>query len=173
MKIFLIGLPGSGKTTLGRQLADNLRITFVDLDNAIEQREGLSVTELFQTKKEAYFRQVESDVLTAFCQSADDFVVATGGGTPCFHNNMALMNRAGKTIFLDVPARIIAQRLSREQVTQRPLLLDLSQDALKDKIEFLRTQRLSFYRQAQHSIAQEDIGLHDLLAVAGRQTGFV
>jgi len=152
MKIFLIGLPGSGKTTIGRQLAEKLNLPFVDLDLEIEKLEGKTVQEIFAKKKENYFREVESRVLNNLCSSQDDFVMATGGGAPCFFDNMDVMNHSGKTIFLDVPASEIASRLQKTSLTERPLFSKLSSDQLKDKIEWLRSQRISFYQQAQVAI---------------------
>ena len=149
MKIFLIGLPGSGKTTLGKQLAEKLNLPFVDLDLEIEKKEGKTVQEIFAQKKENYFREMESKILKDFCLSESDIVIATGGGAPCFFDNMMVMNQSGKTIFLDVPASEIARRLQETNLTERPLFSKLSSEQLKDKIEWLRSQRISFYKQAQ------------------------
>ena len=153
MKIFLIGLPGSGKTTLGRQLSEKLNLSFVDLDLEIEKQEGKTVQEIFARKKENYFREMESKTLKSFCSSKSDFVMATGGGAPCFFDNMPIMNQSGKTIFLDVPASEIARRLQKTELIERPLFSKLSDDQLKDKIEWLRSQRISFYKQAGHVIS--------------------
>jgi len=152
MKVFLIGLPGSGKTTLGKQLAKNLKVNFIDLDLSIEKLEGKSVQEIFAEKKENYFRELESKTLKDFCSNKDEFVLATGGGAPCFFDNIEAMNASGKTFFIDVPAREIASRLMKTNLTERPLLAKLDPDQLKDKIEFLRSQRISFYKQAQHTV---------------------
>jgi len=152
MKIFLIGLPGSGKTTLGRQLAEKLNLTFVDLDLEIEKKEGKTVQEIFAKKKENYFREIESKTLKDFCLSKNDFVMSTGGGAPCFYDNITLMNQSGTTIFLDVPASEIARRLEETNLNERPLFSKLSSEQLKDKIEWLRSQRIIYYRQAKYSL---------------------
>src|SRR5438874_1229377 len=107
MKIFLIGMPGSGKTTTGKLLAEKLKLTFVDLDMEIEKSEGRSINQIFEKRKENYFREVESMILKKFCSSSESFVMSTGGGAPCFFNNIKQMNDSGKTIFLDVPAKEI------------------------------------------------------------------
>src|SRR6187402_3759097 len=104
MKYFLIGLPGSGKTTLGRKLATTLKIPFVDLDHEIEERETISTQVIFKKFGEKYFREVESTVLKAWCERMGSFVMATGGGAPCFFDNMDTINQAGKSIFIDVSA---------------------------------------------------------------------
>lgn len=161
MKIFLIGLPGSGKTTIGKKLSEKLRLPFVDLDAEIEKREGKTVQEIFGEKKESHFRELESNVLSEFCQQEKDFVMATGGGAPCFSNNIALMNHSGKTIFLDPPTSEIALRLLKTNLSRRPLLDKLSPEQLKDKIEWLRSQRLSFYSQA--AITVSGISIEELV----------
>jgi shikimate kinase len=119
----LVGLPGAGKTTLGRLLAAHFNRPFLDLDVAIEARIGRSVKEIFARDGEAEFRAVESAVLReALSYAGPPLVLATGGGTPCFHDNMALLNRVGPTLWLDVPVEVLAARLPPEEVAKRPLL---------------------------------------------------
>jgi shikimate kinase len=163
MKIFLIGLPGSGKTTLGKQLAEKLNLSFVDLDGAIERQEGQTISEIFEKKKENYFRDLESAILKRYCSSEDQFVMATGGGTPCFHNNIELMSQSGKTIFLDLPAKEIAYRLSKTNLSERPLFAKMNDEGLKDKIEFLRSQRITFYRRAQLVFQEPIISVEEIM----------
>jgi shikimate kinase len=111
MKIFLIGMPGSGKTTLGKRLAKEMLLPFVDLDKEIERREGKSVQQLFTENGEDYFRQVESKELIEWSASAKSFVMATGGGTPCFYEGIKVINQSGLSIFLDVPLTTLLSRL--------------------------------------------------------------
>lgn len=148
MKVFLLGLPGSGKTTLGRKLASILELPFVDLDKEIEKTEGKIIREIFAEKKEDYFRQLESTELKKWCSKPDDFVMATGGGAPCFFDNIEVINKSGKSVFLDVPATEIVRRISLGPVEKRPLLAAGGKERLKDSIEFLRTNRMSYYKQA-------------------------
>ncbi len=162
MKIFLIGLPGCGKSTLGKEMAATLRIRFVDLDTEIEKQEGRAIKDIFKLQKEPYFRKVETTLLDGFCKSEASFVMATGGGAPVYHGNMDKMNEAGVSIFLDVPAKEIAERIAKTPVAQRPLLNSSGLDGLKDQIEFLRSQRIQFYKQATHifsgaSITSEEV----------------
>lgn len=164
MKIFLIGMPGSGKTTLGQELAQSLSLPFIDLDHEIEKREGIQVKEIFSTKGEDYFRQVESDTLKLFASSPKDFVLATGGGAPCFHNGINIINSSGTSIFLDVPVDEIVKRVVSN--TDRPLLVtDESTDdkikQLRERLEGIRKTRLDIYHKA--SVTVSNPVLSDLL----------
>ena len=162
MKIFLLGLPGSGKTTLGKELAANLRLPFIDLDKEIEREEGKAIREIFAEKKEDYFRRLESAQLKKWCATAGDFVMATGGGAPCFFDNLEVINRSGKSIFLDVPASEIVKRISTGPIEKRPLLAASGKDGLKDSIEFLRSNRLPYYRQASIILSRSDISVAEM-----------
>lgn len=157
MKIFLIGLPGSGKTTLAKDLAAKLKLPYVDLDVEIEKAEMKTIPQIFKDRKEPYFRKIEAHLLKSLCQSDSSFVMATGGGVPCFFENMATMNQSGTTIFLDVPTMEIARRIVLSKGEERPLLKSNGIDGLKDQIEFLRSQRLSFYNQASLTIRGDQI----------------
>ena len=152
MKVFLFGLPGSGKTTMGKELAKLMGISFIDLDEAIQQTAGKTIQEIFKIHKEDYFRKLESRQLTELCQLESDFVMATGGGTPCFGDNLEIMNQRGVSFFLDVAPKVIAQRLMKTDLKVRPLFADMRPDNLKDAIEFMKSQRISYYRQAHHTI---------------------
>ena len=121
--ISLVGLPGAGKTTLGRQLAAHFNRPFLDLDVAIEARTGRVVRTIFAEDGEEAFRAVEAATLrAALAAGGPPLVLATGGGTPCFHDNMALLNQAGITLWLDVPVETLAARLAPEEVAKRPLI---------------------------------------------------
>ncbi len=163
MKIFLIGLPGSGKSTLGKQLAFELKLRFIDLDAEIEKSLDTSVKEIFKKKGEDFFRNKESAMLHHYCEAIPDFVMATGGGVPVFFDNMTFMNQQGHTIFLDVPPREIAERVLMTQVEDRPVLKAKHPEELKDQIEFLRSQRIPFYQQAHTCLKGQDIQLSDLV----------
>jgi shikimate kinase len=161
MKVFLLGLPGSGKSTMGRRLAAGLALPFVDLDEEIEQETGQRVQQIFKEFGESHFRKEEARVLREWCASATDFVMATGGGTPCFHENLTIINQAGSSVFLDVPARIIVERILKTDLSSRPLFAGVHPENLKESIEFMRSQRMPFYRQAHlvvdHQVTSDEI----------------
>jgi shikimate kinase len=163
MKIFLLGLPGCGKTTLGKELAEALKIPFVDLDAEIEKREEMPVREIFRKRKEEYFRKSESTELERWCQSTREFVMATGGGAPVFFDNIGKINGAGKSVFLDVSAREIANRILLTPLEERPLFANANKESLKDQIEFMRSQRLQFYNKAHLTITGDSISVAEMI----------
>ncbi len=163
MKIYLIGLPGSGKTTLGKRVASELNIPFIDLDHEVEKVEGNSVKEIFKTKGQDHFREAESRALKKLADSNFHFVLATGGGAPCFFNNMEIMNESGATIFLDVPLSEILGRLSKTDLNTRPLFSGLNADMVKAELLKLRTERLPFYSKAKIQLTKENLQTKEIL----------
>lgn len=155
MKIFLIGMPGSGKSTVGKLLAKRMELPFVDLDTEIETREGKPVKEIFSTNGEDYFRRAESSALKALASSDKNFVMATGGGAPCFHDGITVINKAGLTIFLDTPIDVIVTRVEKD--TNRPLLLTENASDLKKKLQGIREHRLQYYQQAKISVPESEV----------------
>lgn len=160
-KIFLIGMPGAGKSTLGRSLATLMNIPFVDLDRQIEISEGLSVSDLFGQFGESHFRLLEARELKKVIELPDHVVLATGGGAPCFHDNMDLLLKNGFTIFLDPPLEILSQRLSKS--TNRPLLRSDETITLEEKLKQMMERRLPFYSRANLRIKEESMPADRLL----------
>jgi shikimate kinase len=148
MKIYLIGMPGSGKTTLGKKVASQLLVDFVDLDVEIEQRENKAIPEIFSQQGEDYFRKVESALLHEWAAAAKSFVMATGGGAPCFYNGMEVINKTGTSIFLDVSLEELARRMQHK--TDRPLLHVGDNESVKLKLEALMRTRSAVYGQAHY-----------------------
>jgi shikimate kinase len=146
MKIYLVGMPGSGKTTLGSKLADKLALPFVDLDGEIVSREGSSIPEIFATKGEDYFRIVESQVLNEWAAKNESFVLATGGGAPCFYNGMDRMNATGLTVFLNVPLDQLAKRVAKK--SDRPLLSTTIREEMENRLSSLAKERFPIYQKA-------------------------
>ena len=149
-------MPGSGKSTLGKSLAEQLSIAFVDLDTEIEEQEKISVQAIFENQGELYFRKLEKNKLEELAHLPHPLLIATGGGTPCFHDNMKLMNELGLTIFIDVPIDEIVNRLVATQLEKRPLFKDLSKQELIEKLSNQFEKRKDFYLKAQHIITSED-----------------
>ena len=160
-KIYLIGMPGAGKTTLGRSLATLVSLPFYDLDKQIEKAEGLSVAEIFTSKGEDHFRTTEAKVLRNLIESPEPFILSTGGGTPCFYENMNLLCRTGLTVFLDPPIEIIERRLASSR--NRPLLQAAPEIPLLEKLTLLKQKRLSYYAQASLRITDDQITAERLI----------
>ena len=154
--LVLVGMPGSGKSTLGKALAQKLEMDFMDLDVLLEAAEGCTIPQLFESKGEHYFRQRESELLKKVLNSSDPLVLATGGGTPCFFDNMQYIQQQAISIYLNVSWSLLAARLS-QQPGQRPLLQGLSADALADSLQEKFGWRIPFYEQATHQLAVEEI----------------
>lgn len=154
-KVFLIGMPGAGKSTLGRSLATLMNIPFVDLDKQIEIAEGISIPELFSQFGEAHFRSVEARELKKVLEQPDPLILATGGGAPCFHSNMDLLLKSGFSIFLDPPLQVLYDRLSQSK--SRPLLRLDKNITLDEKLKIMLEKRLPFYSRANLRITEESI----------------
>lgn len=155
MKIFLIGFMGCGKTHWGRQLGQKLQIPFFDLDEKIVEQEGRSVSQIFEEDGEEYFRMLEKEILYMLTDGHETFVMATGGGTPCFFNNIDYLKQRGTVVWLNCPVECLYQRLIKEK-EQRPLLRKISDSELKSYIVRKFSNRKIFYQQAG-VIIQEDI----------------
>ena len=158
--IFLVGFMGSGKSHWGKIWSACHNLPFYDLDEIIEKNEGMSINNIFEVRGEPYFRSSETETLHAM-KPYKKFIVACGGGTPCFNNNMEWMNANGTTIFLDTSASTIASRLAKES-TNRPLLKGLAQPELGLYIEKLILERKPFYHQARIIIPEEKINRQSL-----------
>lgn len=139
-------MPGSGKSTLGKQVATHLGVDFVDLDAEIEKAEGKSISDIFSQQGEDYFRLLESRLLHEWAAGSKAFVMATGGGAPCFHNGIDVINEYGFSIFLDCPIDELIERVRKNQ--ERPLLLASDDDELRGRLGRMLLQRRDCYKQA-------------------------
>jgi shikimate kinase len=147
MRIFLIGFMGSGKSTWGKWIAEKMGYGFFDLDTLIENRANLKINDIFDLRGEDFFREMEAGCLRELMDE-DDFVLACGGGTPCFHDNMRVMNSLGTTVWLNTPKQVLASRLLGES-DNRPLVRGLSPAELQAFIDDTLDERLPFYAQAK------------------------
>lgn len=163
MRIFLIGFMGSGKTTLGKQLAKKLGYQFVDQDTLIEERLKMTVGDIFATYGENRFRLEEREVLLSF-ETSTNLVVSTGGGAPCFFDNIGIMNTLGCSIYLKAEPKTLANRLKNSQNT-RPLIIGKSEQELLDYISAKLFEREPFYNQATVSIQSINLTVSDIILV--------
>ena len=155
--VFLIGYMGCGKTTLGEVLARQLDCRFIDLDEYIEQRQGMTVVQIFDEMGENRFRELETEALREVA-SMTDVIVGCGGGTPCHGDNMALMNQAGVTVWLTTsPERITARLLLPEQKSKRPKINTLPSNEVLPLVKKELQSRSPFYAQAQLQFDSTDI----------------
>jgi shikimate kinase len=165
MRIFLVGYMGSGKSTVAKKLAARLGLSAIDLDGEIERSAGQPVSRLFETLGEDAFRRLEQETLQHWLLQ-DDFVMATGGGTPCFFDSMQRMNHCGTTVFLQMPPKALAERVSASK-TERPLLKGLAKDGLIAHIAEHLGERKPFYDQSKLVVNGLDVDLDGLVALLG------
>jgi shikimate kinase len=144
--IYLIGFMGSGKSTLGRVLARMLDYSFIDLDHYIEQQERTTIPEIFAQKGEEAFRELERLAIHETANKGQT-VVATGGGAPCFFDNMAFMNQHGITVYLHITPENLTRRLASAK-THRPLLADKTDAELYAFIQNKLAERKPYYQKA-------------------------
>lgn len=155
IRIFLIGYMGAGKTTLGRALSREMQVSFIDLDWYIEERFHKTVRQLFEERGEDGFREIEKKMLHEVAEF-ENVIVATGGGTPCFFDNMDYMNACGDAVFLDVDKDVLFRRL-RIAKQQRPLLAEKTDDELRAFIDTALEKRLPYYRKARYVISGNEL----------------
>ncbi|PKQ65836.1 hypothetical protein BZG02_02200 [Labilibaculum filiforme] len=163
MKVFLIGYMGCGKSRWGKLIASHYGFRFVDLDTLIEEREQLTIPDIFAKYGESGFRQRENEALLSISET-ENLIVATGGGAPCFKNNMEEMNRLGATLFIECSPELLRERITTSD-TVRPLVNNLSQEELLDFIIRHLTIRMPFYEQSQYKIISGNLELEDFTLI--------
>lgn len=144
--IFLIGMPGVGKSFLGKSVANKLNLPFVDLDNVIEQQIESTIADYIKTKGQEFFRVQEAIALRAI-KIDECGIISSGGGCPCFHDNMIYMNLTGTTLFLDIPIDLLIERY-KSQKLQRPLM----NTSIADYLNQTSQSRRSHYLLANHTL---------------------
>jgi len=148
MKVFLVGYMASGKSNLGRKLAHIMKLDFIDLDQFIENKTNKTIPYFFRTEDEKTFREIEMESLKEIVTTQDNFILATGGGTPLYYGNMDYMNKHGKTVYLKVENDILVERLKNAK-KNRPVLTDVPDDELADFVKKEIAFREDYYNKAK------------------------
>ncbi len=152
----------SGKSSIGIQLANSLNLDFIDLDQTIEANEKMTVSKVFKSKGELYFRKKEGEVLNDIL-GKDSFVLSTGGGTPCYGNNMELiLTKSTHSFYLKLSLGSLVERISAASET-RPLVKDLSKEELPEFIGKHLFERSFFYTRAKHTLDCDEKEIVDIV----------
>lgn len=153
---------GSGKTYWGKLLSIKLQLPFWDLDTVIVEQERQSVTDIFATKGEEYFRYQEKEKLEEITREEESFILSCGGGTPCFFNNIEFMKRHGIVVWLNTSVDVLKQRLLKERKS-RPLIREIDDEELKRYIIRKLSERRLYYEQADVEVSEESVSLEQLI----------
>ena len=157
MKIVLLGYMASGKSSVGKKVAEMLSVPFVDLDILISEKEKLSIQDIFKNKGEIYFRKKEIEYLNDFLIEKDNFILAVGGGTPCYGDNMDLINNNSKSIYLKSSIQSIYNKLTnKKNKHKRPLISEINNKDLKEFIAKHLFERSPFYEQAHYTVITDN-----------------
>ena len=149
MELILLGYMACGKSTIGRYLSEKMDLTFIDLDAYIEENEGMTISQLFSSKGEIYFRKQEAFYLNKILNSTSNYILALGGGTPCYGTNMkSIVESKAHNIYLKASIPTLVKRLE-EGKQNRPLIADLDDDQLIEYIGKHLFERAPFYEQSK------------------------
>lgn len=162
MKLVLMGYMASGKSAVGKLLAKKLAYNFIDLDAYIESKEQRSISKIFDAKGEIYFRQKETIYLTELLNSNENFVLSTGGGTPCYANNMDLISNLSDSFYLKSSINTLTHRLISEKGT-RPLVATLKDNQLHEFIGKHLFERTPYYQRAQMTIITDNNSINEVV----------
>jgi len=155
-KIILMGYMASGKSTIAHLLADKLNCDAIDLDSFIEQKTGMKIPEIFKQKGEIHFRKLESRFLHKLLQQNNQFVLALGGGTPCYANNIISINKQAFSVYINLPVANLVERLKTEK-HQRPLVAHLKDKDLTEFVAKHLFERQAYYNKAQIIIPAKEL----------------
>lgn len=161
MRIFLIGYPGSGKSTVSRKLAAKLDYRNIDTDQYFEEKYKISINDFFDKYGEEEFRKREREVLEEVIKD-DDIVVSTGGGMPCYIDNMEIINDSGISVYLKLHPKSLVGRIINSK-TKRPLLKNLSEEETFEFVTKQLNEREKFYTQANYTIKGENLLISELV----------
>ncbi|WP_299013582.1 shikimate kinase [uncultured Polaribacter sp.] len=152
MKIILLGYMASGKTSIGKKLAKNLSLNFLDLDDYIQEKENMTIPEIFKVKGEIYFRKIENTYLLEILEMEQDYILALGGGTPCYANNMNAINKTEAiSIYLQGNTNTMIDRAVRKKA-KRPIIASLSDDKIPEFVAKHLFERRPYYEQAKMTV---------------------
>jgi len=155
-KIVLMGYMSSGKSTIAKVLAKRLHFKAIDLDDYIVKKTGLEISEIFNNNGEVYFRKIESSYLNEILLQKEDFVLALGGGTPCYANNLKTIKKQAFSFYINLPINVLVERLKTEKL-RRPLVAHLNDKDLSEYIAKHLFERQVFYNQANIIIPAEGL----------------
>ncbi|KGL63628.1 shikimate kinase [Polaribacter sp. Hel1_85] len=156
MKIVLLGYMASGKSSIGKRLSKKLSMKFLDLDDYIIEKEEMSISKIFETKGEVYFRLIEHKYLKEILAKDENFILALGGGTPCYANNMEEVNKGNtSSIYLQGSTATMIERLIKKKA-KRPLIASLGDDKIPEFVAKHLFERRPFYEQAKTTIKIDD-----------------
>ena len=165
MIIVLLGYMGCGKSTVGQRLAEKLEFNFLDLDEFVEQKQQATISELFDSKGELFFRNIEAQAVKQLCNESDSLILALGGGTPCYADTMQfLVNHLNvKTVYLNLSIKNLSDRLIHEKA-KRPLIANLNKEDIPEFIGKHLFERAFFYNQAELTIHTDNLAIEEILA---------
>ena len=163
MRIYLVGYMYSGKTTVGKRLARQLGYRFMDTDKVFEERYRISIPDFFSRYDETAFRKLEHDILLSTTE-CDDCVISTGGGTPCFHNNMDFIMDNGLSIYLEASENTILSRKAKSRKA-RPILESMDDDELRTFVKEQLDERRQVYERARLRFDAENVFIDDICKV--------
>lgn len=150
-KVFLVGMPGSGKSRMAKFISSVTDLSYKDLDDEIERTEGKSIKEIFKNHSETYFRNKETEILKNIIEKDKNLIIATGGGTPCFNHNIDLINKSGLSIFLNTSLDVIVERISRKN--KRPLF---NNKDVEETVKKMFQERIKFYSKSSYHVTKNN-----------------
>ncbi len=169
MNLILVGYMGCGKSSVGKRLANRMGFRFVDLDTHIEEYANASISDIYKSNGEEDFRRLETHVLSKVIKEKD-IVLATGGGTPCFSNNMEVLLDNGYVVYLELDAKKLKRRLFKGK-SKRPIIEGVEEDDLYDFISDHLEQRVPFYKQAHLTLNADKINAKVLDEIKNKVLG--
>jgi len=163
MKIVLLGYMASGKSAVGKVLAKDKSLDFIDLDAYIEEKEQISISEIFRVKGEIYFRKKEAEYLEDLLKTDKNAIISLGGGTPCYGKNMELIQNSAVSFYLKASIATIFDRLQHE-TSQRPLVATIGTENLQEYIAKHLFERNPYYEKANYIISVNDKSIEEITA---------